>query len=704
MRPTMKTKLAALITVTLLTFSSTAGAAEEDDRIALTRTKGTPMGAIGMLLRLDADGAEAGTGFLVSSCHVLTAAHVVAGSNGISENQVMLFFAGDGNLGPAEMNADHFGALSPARPLVWGDYREPHQGSSAEREASFRTGSWNDWALLKLDRCLGDDGYGHFQLAPMTTRDFTRGGGARPVTAVGLPADRDNEKLTADPACTLLGQVSATGWQHDCTTMPGNSGGPVLAAEPDAGEKWPRVLAITVASVGRPEGPDGLPTRQVIDPRDPSYLDLLATAVPVSAFLPQILPYLPADPRIKAYLTKQKDPDHGYDLDAPKAAIDDLSAALKRKPGDALLLVRRGQWREVAKDQEAALIDYSSALKAHPDSAAALRSRALLRAARDDKMQGDVQAARADLDKLITRFPDLVELKVERGILLASEHDYAAATRDFDAVLKAEPENTLARLSRANARMETGDAKGARADYDAAIAADPELSFLYVQRAHYLARIGEMKAAFADIETALATEPEMPSAISGRAVLYLHNGGVDLALADANKAVEMEPESGPTVALRASIRQVLGDLEGAVVDFRKAAELDPKEPFDPLLLFLALSELGRAEEGRKELEGLLRRWPASEWPSPLARHLLGQLSAEALEKRASEGNATLRAYQSFDRHFYLGMMAFIEGDKEKARDYLQQAVDLDLSQFLEYDIARAYLERAGGPAFVNQSN
>lgn len=702
----MKARLVRLLAATLLAVTAIGEvhAAEEDDRITLSRTKGTPMGAIGMLLRLDADGAEAGTGFLVSGCHVLTAAHVVAGANGISENQVMLFFAGVGDLGPAEMMADHFGALSPARPLVWGDYREPRQGSTAEREANFRSGSWNDWALLKLDRCLGDDGYGWFQLAPVTTRDFTRGGGARAVTAIGLPADRDNEKLTADPACVLMGQVGATGWQHDCTTMPGNSGGPVLAAEPDAGENWPRVLAITVASVGRPEGADGLPGLQVIDPSDPSYLDLLATAVPVSALLPQVAPYLPPDPRIKAYLSREKNADSGYDIENPQSAIDDLTTALKRKPDDALLLIRRGQWQEVAKNQEAALRDYTAALKAHPDSATALRSRALLRAARDDKMQADAAAAKADLDQLIARFPDLAELKVERGILLAGELEFEAAIRDFDAVLKAEPDNTLARISRANARMETGDARGAGADYDDALGAEPELSFLYVRRAHYLARIGEMDAAFADIETALKIEPDMPSAISARAVLYLHSGGADLALADVTRAIELDDESGPTYALRGSIRQVKGDLTGAVADFTKAGELDPKEPFDPLLLYLTLSELGRAAEGRKALEGLLQRWPADEWPGPLVRYLLGELSAEALERRTEKGNAVLRVYQSFDRHFYLGMKAYIAGDRELARDHLQAAVDLDLSQFLEYDIARAYLERAGGPAFANQPN
>src|SRR5690606_5272049 len=113
---------------------------------------------------------------------------------------------------------------------------------------------------------------------------------------------------------------------------------------------------------------------------------------------------------------------------------------------------------------------------------------------------------------------------------------------------------------------------------------------------------------------------------------------------------------------------------------------------------------GRTGEARAELQKLLARWPAAEWPAPLARHLLGQMSAEDLKKRTAEGNETLRAYQTFDRHFYLGMAAYIAGDKIRAREHLAAAVDLDLSQFLEFDIARAYLERLDGPAYLNQTN
>lgn len=697
--------MASLVAVALWLLAAFPATAGDDDRIAAERKRGTPMGAVGMVLRLDADGALAGTGFLVSPCHIMTAAHVVAGNGGISADQVLLFFAGTGRLGPADLGADYFGARSPARPVVWGDYQPTAEGDEAARPAASRKDSWNDWALLKLDRCLGDDGFGHFDLLPIATRDFTRSIGRRAVTAAGHPADRGNRDLTMDPSCTLLGQVQEAGWQHDCTTLPGNSGGPVLAARPEAGEEWPRVLAITVSSVSRARNADEILRPQIIDPADPSYLDLLATAVPVSAFLPRIAPYLPKDPRIDTYLARHGDaPDTGYDAQVPETAIEDLTAALRRQPGDASLLLRRGKWYEAAKDEAKALDDFSAALAASPNSAAALQARAMLRAARDDKMLGDAKAAMADIDRLIQRFPDHVNLRIARAGLLASAYDYEAATEEYDRVLQAEPDNIVALLSRASAGAELGRFADAAADYDAAIAAEPDLAFIYVQRAHFNARRGDLAAAFADVDRALEIEQDMPAAISARAVFYLHAGGAELALAEVDRALALDPESGPTTALRGTIRQILGDLDGAIADFRKAGELDPKEPFDPLLLFLVLSEAGRTDEARQELETLLGRWPADEWPGPLARHFLGRLSATALQQRVDRGNDTARNYQAFDRHFYLGMAAYIEGDQATARAHLAAAVALDLSQFLEFDLARAYLERLGGAAFLKQTN
>ena len=243
-----------------------------DDRVSMVREPGTPMGAVGMVLHLGAQGAALGTGFLVSPCHVLTAAHVIAEPEGISADQVVLFFVGNGELGPEYKEAHSFAALSPARPVVWGESRDFDSGSTADRRAAWLKAGWDDWALLKLDQCLGDEGYGYFKLQPVSTEEMTVNGGAIAITSAGLPADHDNDRITMDPACTLLGQIDSTGWQHDCTTLPGNSGGPLIAAKPEPGEDWPRVLAITV--IGKNEHWDEMKP-EIIDPASPDYLNLL---------------------------------------------------------------------------------------------------------------------------------------------------------------------------------------------------------------------------------------------------------------------------------------------------------------------------------------------------------------------------------------------------------------------------------------------
>lgn len=696
-RPMRSTHFLISLFCLLLLLPAVAQAKVPDDRISEARIPGSPMGAIGMVLRLGAEGSALGTGFLVSPCHVLTAAHVVSEPTGISADQVLLFFTGTGELGPEYKEARSFATLSPARPLVWGESRDLHKGSTADRREAWQKTGWDDWALLKLDRCLGDEGYGYLKLLPVTTSEFMQAGAKKAVTSVGLPADHENDMLTVDPACSLVGQVENTGWQHDCTSLPGNSGGPILADKIEPGDSWPRVMGIAV--IGTHEHNDPMEPL-LLDPKAPDYLGSLPTAVPVSAFLPQIAPYLPPDARISAYLAKHSTPDRGYDIDHPKPAVADLTIALQRQPRSPDLLTKRGFWLEAAEDDAAALADYSAALKADPNYAPALYARASLRSGRDDKMQDDAKLAKADFDALIARYPDRPDLRVSRGMLLFGGYDYRAALVDFDAALKTDPLNISAKFTRANARVELGDMEGAGEDYDDVIRAQPELADLRVQRAYYLMRIGKRDAAFKDVEDALTIEPEMPYALSARTALNLDAGNIDAALADANQAVKLDPKSGGHLALRGTVKHIQGDLTGAIADYRAAGKLDPTEPFDPLLLFLALSESGKREEGKAALRDLLGRWPEAEWPAPLARYLLGSIDEAALRKAADAGTEVLRKYQDFDWHFYLGAVAMINGDKDRARDYLDHVVDTDMSQFLEYNIARVFLERLGGRSYL----
>lgn len=669
-----------------------------DDRITLPRQVGTPMGAVGMVLHLGNNGSALGTGFLVSPCHVLTAAHVVSNPDGISADQVLMFLLGTGDLGPDYYQANSFGLQSAARPVVWGESREFYKGSTADRREAWQKAGWDDWALLKLDNCLGDQGYGYLKLQPIETREFTRGGNTWPITSIGLPADHSNEKVTIDPACTLFGQIKGTGWQHDCTSMPGNSGGPILAAKPEAGEKWPRVMGITVISTS--EHPEELKAL-VNDPETPDYLANLPTSVPVSAFIDKIAPYLPKDPVVTAYLAKHPEPDRGYNVDEPEKPIADLTAAIAKKPRSPLLLTLRGSWYETAEDEAAALVDYSAALRADPKFAPALYDRAVLRGYRNDKMQGDFKAALADLAVLIKRFPTDPSLRITRGAFLSGEFDYNAALLDYDAALELDSRNISAHSTRGHVRIEVGDMKGAEEDFNVVIAARPEQGYPLVERATYQLRVGDHQKAFKDIETALMIEPEMPAAISTRAIIHLDLGEIDEALADANRAIDLDKRPvGGHIGLRGTIHHIKGDLTAAIADYREAEKLEPAEPFDTLMLYIALSEDGQAGEAKKELRELLKRWPTTEWPGPLAEHLLGEKSEAELRKAADSGTDIRRKYQDFDWHFYLGAEAMLQGDKKKAKAYFQHVVDTDMRQFLEYNLARIFLEQLGGSSYV----
>jgi hypothetical protein len=178
-----------------------------------------------------ADDAVAGTAFLVSPCHVLTAYHVAGGGRAITEKTVAHFYLGQGNIGPDFDDARQFAEETTAHPVVWGQYIPNEDDSPAEiRAKAILQNGWEDWALLKLDRCLGDEktGYGYFHLYPMTTRDLTRLGTGLRISSIGLPGDKPLTRLWWDPHCRVVGQVHDSGWQNDCVTVPGNSGGPLL--------------------------------------------------------------------------------------------------------------------------------------------------------------------------------------------------------------------------------------------------------------------------------------------------------------------------------------------------------------------------------------------------------------------------------------------------------------------------------------------
>ncbi|HVO02475.1 MAG TPA: tetratricopeptide repeat protein [Candidatus Cybelea sp.] len=678
-----------------------------DDRIEQPRVKGTFYGAIGLVVHTTGLETEAGTGFLVSPCHVMTAYHVVAGKEKLKSSDTAVFYVGEGSIGPDYVGGKEYALSTKAHPLVWGDFVDGESDNISQRVKSIRNDGWQDWVLLKLDRCFGDpeNGYGYLKLKPFSTRELTRSGATPSALAVGLPKDRDDQMLTEDPSCRVLGQMSASGWQHDCMILPGNSGGPVMEHDPSAPGEWPRVLGITVSLAVL----DGLDEDQsdatILSADDPSYFGLLSNMVPVSSFINKVAQYLPPDPVVSAYIAQHRldiGYDSGDDLDYD-AAIADFGTAIAATPNDAELHVRRGLWFASDDKAQEAIDDFTAALKIRPGYPAALLSRSQSFSDRADYAQHDLANAIADLDSLLHQFPESAELMLNRAFILGRDQRFEDAIADYDHVLKLRPKSAGTFEARGNAYAELQNFNDAAKDYDRAVDIEPKEPSSYIARGNFRSQIGDDDGALADFNHALQLLPSSPDAYSGRAYVLLQQGKTEVAMQDFDLALKYDEKNAFVLGGRASLNEIMGNHEAALNDYAQAVSLDPSEPFIQLLLFIEKARAGKAEEAKKNFADFAADTRFDDWPRTLARFFAGEIDAAAVERIADQGNAYERRAHAFDRDFYLGQAALIAGNNADAQKRLQAVIATGDRQYIEYNIAAADLAKLGGTAMQSSA-
>ena len=183
-----------------------------DDRIAAT------FNSVGIVT--GGENISYGSGFLVDHCNVLTARHV-AGNVLIAVGRRLVFRAGD--------------LASRGTVVAAGPFQD---NMSTSRSIGA------DWMLVRLDRCLGRRlGF----LRVTGTADAYAAGRAAPASDAGFPRDRPMQSgPTIDAACRVM-WVGGGRMAHDCATIAGNSGGPILARQ---GDGWV-AIGINVAGDDR---------------------------------------------------------------------------------------------------------------------------------------------------------------------------------------------------------------------------------------------------------------------------------------------------------------------------------------------------------------------------------------------------------------------------------------------------------------------
>jgi V8-like Glu-specific endopeptidase len=229
---------------------------ESDPRQPLCREgAGVPVSAVGLVRRM----LGQGSGTLVGRCVVVTSEHVVSrgGSVPTKVGDAAYFYSGVGNIegGFAEWTRAEIVALGP-------------------RQATNQAG--DDWAILRLDRPLGDK-YGTVRLGTAMPAALP----ARALWALGFPADGaavsgGHRVMWSHKPCGLVA-AERNAWLVSCAGNRGQSGGPILAP----GESGGPVLVAMITAMRGPAplgtqasaGADGQP---------------LGIATAIGAFEPQL--------------------------------------------------------------------------------------------------------------------------------------------------------------------------------------------------------------------------------------------------------------------------------------------------------------------------------------------------------------------------------------------------------------------------------
>ncbi|GEO80687.1 trypsin-like serine peptidase [Pararhodospirillum oryzae] len=191
----------------------------EDDRIGVDAST-WPWVAVGRVNRSDGSFC---TGTLVAPDKVVTAAHCLW--NRRTQNWMpasgLTFVAGYQRGAWVE-----HAAVARAHPSP--TYRPNPSGKTTQPAL--------DWAVLDLAHPL-DGSLGHFGTRPNPLRGL-------PLVQVGYSSDRRHVQ-TANIGCHLLGQDKSGTLLHDCDTVSGDSGSPLVIWDSDG----PRIVAVHVGTV-----------------------------------------------------------------------------------------------------------------------------------------------------------------------------------------------------------------------------------------------------------------------------------------------------------------------------------------------------------------------------------------------------------------------------------------------------------------------
>ena len=215
------------------------------------------------------------------------------------------------------------------------------------------------------------------------------------------------------------------------------------------------------------------------------------------------------------------------------------------------------------------------------------------------------------------------------------------------------------------------------------------------ERGIELADRGWLEEAEKEFRKAIALDPASAHPHENLAMVHARQKRWREALRAHLHAVEVEPQSPGARFTLASFLSTHA-LEMAEAEYREAIAADPEHAEAHLELGLALADMGRADEGLKELAIAVGLAPED----PMARHELAGLLMDEGDYRTAIGHLRDAARldpESFEIHLDLGLCYAHKGFYAEAERAYQKALSQKPDDAVaNYDIASLYAQWGRG--------
>ncbi len=205
---------------------------------------------------------------------------------------------------------------------------------------------------------------------------------------------------------------------------------------------------------------------------------------------------------------------------------------------------------------------------------------------------------------------------------------------------------------------------------------------------------GDLDQSILDCSKSIELNPEWNLPYNLRGVAFTAKGEHDRAIADQTKALELKPRDSSSLDARALDYYLKGDYLEAAKDWRAALRCcndEQRKPYLYLWLYVASARAGKADRNDLLACAITHRRDSEQWPIPVVRMLLDEISLDEVLRSANQGNGALR--HRCEAHFYIAHRYLMSRDHGKARPHFQQCLDTGATGCSEYTAAKTDLAR-----------